>query len=84
MVYPRVCTAVGEHHLLSPGKALLPQAEADDDAFQESDRRLCLSLILSGAAMVWLFIALGINGQTDWVNNQAMWLGDHILAHPAA
>ena len=30
------------------GKALLPQAEADDDAFQESDRRLCLSLILSG------------------------------------
>ena len=61
------------------GKALLPQAEADDDAFQESDRRLCLSLILSGAAMVWLFIALGINGQTDWVNNQAMWLGDHIL-----
>lgn len=61
------------------GKALLPQAEADDDAFQESDRRLCLSLILSGAAMVWLFIALGINGQTDWSNNQAMWLGDHIL-----
>ena len=61
------------------GKALLPQAEADDDAFQESDRRLCLSLILSGAAVVWLFIALGINGQTDWSNNQAMWLGDHIL-----
>lgn len=60
-------------------KALLPQTEADDDAFQECDRRLCLALILSGAAMVWLFIALGINGQTDWANSQAMWLGDHIL-----
>ena len=61
------------------GKALLPRAEAEDDVFQEADRRLCLALILSGAAMVWLFIALGINGQTDWVNGQAMWLGDHIL-----
>lgn len=61
------------------GKALLPQAEADDDAFQESDRRLCLALIISGAAMVWLFIALGINGQTDWANSQAMWLGEHVL-----
>ena len=61
------------------GKALLPRAEADDDAFQESDRRLCLAMLLSGAAMVCLFIALGINGQTEWANSQAMWLGDHIL-----
>lgn len=61
------------------GKALLPQAEADDDAFEEADRRLCLALILSGAALVWLFIALGINGQADWANDQAMWLGEHIL-----
>ncbi len=61
------------------GKALLPRAEAEDDAFEEADRRLCLSLILSGAAMVWLFIALGINGQTDWANSQAMWLGDYVL-----
>ena len=61
------------------GKALLPRAEAEDAAFREADRRLCLALILSGASMVWLFIALGINGQTDWANSQAMWLGDHIL-----
>ena len=45
------------------GKALLPQAEADDDAFEEADRRLCLALIVSGASMVWLFIALGVGGQ---------------------
>lgn len=45
------------------GKALLPRAEADDNAFEEADRRLCLALILSGAAMVWLFIALGVGGQ---------------------
>lgn len=45
------------------GKALLPRAEADDDAFEEADRRLCLALILSGAALVWLFIALGVGGQ---------------------
>lgn len=49
------------------GKALLPQAEADDDAFQESDRRLCLALALSGASMVWMFIALGISGQLQAV-----------------
>lgn len=45
------------------GKALLPRAEADDDAFEETDRRLCLALALSGASMVWMFIALGIGGQ---------------------
>lgn len=73
-----VLLAAGTIYYLQ-GKALLPQAEADDDAFQESDRRLCLALIISGAAMVWLFIALGINGQTDWANSQAMWLGEHVL-----
>lgn len=45
------------------GKALLPRAEADDDAFEEADRRLCLALIVSGASIVWLFIALGVGGQ---------------------
>lgn len=45
------------------GKALLPRAETEDDAFEESDRRLCLALALSGASMVWMFIALGIGGQ---------------------
>lgn len=45
------------------GKALLPKAETDDNAFHEADRRLCLALILSGASMVWLFIALGVGGQ---------------------
>lgn len=45
------------------GKALLPRAVEEDDAFREADRRLCLSLIFSGASMVWLFIALGISGQ---------------------
>lgn len=33
------------------GKALLPQAEAEDAAFREADRRLCLALIFSGASM---------------------------------
>lgn len=42
------------------GKALLPRAEAEDAAFREADRRLCLALILSGASMVWLFIALAM------------------------
>lgn len=49
------------------GKALLPRAEADDDAFEEADRRLCLALALSGASMVWMFIALGIGGQLQAV-----------------
>lgn len=49
------------------GKALLPRAEADDDAFEEADRRLCLALALSGASMVWMFIALGISGQLQAV-----------------
>ena len=43
------------------GKALLPQAEAEDAAFREADRRLCLALIFSGASMVWLFIALAMS-----------------------
>lgn len=45
------------------GRALLPQTQAEDDAFREADRRLCLSLLLSGAAMVWMFIAAGIATQ---------------------
>ena len=32
------------------GRALLPQTQAEDDAFREADRRLCLSLLFSGAA----------------------------------
>ena len=31
------------------GRALLPQTQAEDDAFREADRRLCLSLLFSGA-----------------------------------
>ena len=45
------------------GRALLPQTQAEDDAFQEADRRLCLSLLFSGAAMVWMFIAAGMSIQ---------------------
>ncbi len=61
------------------GKALLPQAEADDAAFQEADRRLCLALILSNAGMVWVFVAIGISIQALWANQQAMWLGSQLL-----
>lgn len=61
------------------GRALLPQAKEEDAAFRESDRRLCLALILSGASMVWLFIALGISIQASWVEGHAMWLGNHVL-----
>lgn len=39
------------------GRALLPRTQAEDDTFREADRRLCLALIFSGAAMVWMFIA---------------------------
>lgn len=61
------------------GRTLLPRAKAEDDAFREADRRLCLGLILSGASMVWLFIALGISIQASWVEGHAMWLGSHVL-----
>lgn len=61
------------------GKALLPQALEEDGAFREADRRLCLALILSGAAMVWLFIALGISIQADWETGHAMFLGSQVL-----
>ena len=61
------------------GKALLPQAVEEDGAFREADRRLCLALILSGAAMVWLFIALGISIQADWETGHAMFLGSQVL-----
>lgn len=56
------------------GKALLPRAEAEDDAFEEADRRLCLSLILSGASVVWLFVALGIGGQKITVSTESVLL----------
>lgn len=56
------------------GKVLLPQAEEDDDAFRESGRRLCLSLIFSGASMVWLFIVLGIGGQKLTASLESMLL----------
>lgn len=61
------------------GKALLPQAVEEDGAFREADRRLCLALILSGAAMVWLFIALGISIQADGETGHAMFLGSQVL-----
>ena len=61
-----VLLAAGTIYYLQ-GKALLPRAEADDDAFEEADRRLCLALALSGASMVWMFIALGISGQLQAV-----------------
>lgn len=61
------------------GKTLLPRAREEDAAFREADRRLCLALILSGAAMVWLFIALGISIQAAWAQERAMWLGSQVL-----
>lgn len=45
------------------GKALLPRIDAEDETFREADRRLCLALIFSGAAMVWMFIAIGVATQ---------------------
>ena len=38
-----------------------------------------VALILSGAAMVWLFIALGISIQADWETGHAMFLGSQVL-----
>lgn len=60
-------------------KSLLPQAEADDQAFEETDRRLCLSLILSGAALVLLFIALGISGHAMLAGPAAILLLVHTI-----
>ena len=54
------------------GKSLLPRVEADDAAFREADRRLCLALILSGAAMVWMFIAMCMAVQSP--EPQEFWL----------
>lgn len=45
------------------GKALLSRAEEEDDAFEEANRRLCLGLLFSSVATVWMFIALGMVGQ---------------------
>lgn len=61
------------------GKALLPQAEADDHAFEEADRRLCLALILSGVAMVLLFVALGIGGHAMLADPAAILLMIHTV-----
>jgi len=56
------------------GKGLLPQAKTEDAAFREADRRLCLSQIFSGAAWVWLLVALGISMQTNWAEGHVMWM----------
>lgn len=59
--------------------ALLPQTETDDAVFEEADRRLCLALILSGAAMVLLFIALGVSGHAMIVGPAAILLMVHTV-----
>ena len=56
------------------GKGLLPQAKTEDTAFREADRRLCQAMAFSVAAMVWLFIALGIGIQQEWTDGQ----GSHV------
>ncbi|WP_125114894.1 DUF3169 family protein [Agathobaculum sp. Marseille-P7918] len=62
-------------------KSLLPQAEANDHAFEEADRRLCLALILSGVCMVLLFIALGISGHAMLAGPVAILFMVHTLVH---
>ncbi len=57
------------------GKGLLPRAKTEDTAFREADRRLCQAMAFSVAAMVWLFIALGIGIQQEWTDGQ----GSHVL-----
>lgn len=56
------------------GKGLLPQAKTEDTAFREADRRLCQAMAFSVAAMVWLFIALGIGIQQDWADDQSSYV----------
>lgn len=59
--------------------ALLPQTETNDEAFAEADRRLCLALTLSGAALVLLFIALGLCGYAMHIGHVSLLLLIHIV-----
>ena len=42
------------------GRALLPQAEEDDGAFQRADRQLSLGLVFTGAAIPGMLTAMGL------------------------
>ena len=42
------------------GRALLPQAEEDDGAFQRADRQLSVGLVFTGAAVPGMLTAMGL------------------------
>ncbi len=56
--------------LYHKAKVLLPRAAEEDQAFEQADRLLCLSLLWATVSVPWLIISIGIGftGTTDvWV-----------------